>query len=147
MPVLATITLREPSDWRQLVEYVREHAGPMAARGTPMQLLVVKKMSKRRDALNRLMWKGVLEQIAAQAVSNGRRYSAETWHDEMKRRHLPDVCAKGVEKWRYEDDRRVLNMSTGDLDDDEFHDYLLAVQAYAADRYLVTFTDREEQAA
>ena len=133
MPVLDAITLRSIEDWRRLVQMVREHAGPMAARGTPLRVLVAKKMAPRRDVLNRLMWVDVLEPCAQQVCLGGQWFSAETFHEYLKRLHLPDVCAKGVEKWRYhQDGTRSLAMSTGDLDDAEFGVYLTAIQAHAA---------------
>lgn len=144
MAIVHSITLRDVSDWRNLVDLVRQHAGPMAAKGTPLRVLVAIKRSARSKGRNAWMWADVLEQIEEQAVVNGRRWSAEAWHDEMKRRHLPDVCAKGVEKWRFHaDGSRELVMSTSDLDDDEFDAYLMAVQADAATRYGVVFMDRE----
>lgn len=147
MPIIGTITLRDASDWRRLADLVREHAGQMAARGTPLRVIVAEKRAPRGPTRNAFMWADVLEQIAAQAVANGRYWSAETWHDEMKRRHLPEVCAKGVEKWRYlPDGSRELAMSTGDLDDDEFDAYLMAVQADAATRYGVEFRERQTEA-
>lgn len=146
--MLATFTLRSADDWRRLVKVVRQHGPELAAKGTPLQVHLALKKARRRDVLNRFMWADVLAQISEQAVAGGKRYSAESWHEEMKRRHLPDTCAKGVEKWRINaDGSRDLAMSTGDLDDDEFTDYLLAVQADAADRYRVTFYSYEDESA
>lgn len=147
MPHLATITLRTAADWQRLVAMVREAGPELAAKGTPLQVHVGIKKAPRRDILNRFMWADVLRQISEQAQAGGRRYSAEAWHAEMKKRHLPERCAKGVEKWRYEGDTRILQMSTSDLDDDEFEAYLEAVQADAADRHLVTFHSHEDETA
>lgn len=145
MPVVATFTLRGLSDWRGLVDLVRQHAGPLASRGTPLRVMVAEKRASRRLEMNALMWAGVLDQIARQACPAGRWFSAETWHELLKRQCLPDACARGVEKWQYHaDDTRSLRMSTTDLDDDEFAEYLLAIQGHAASEWGVVFTDRDD---
>ena len=145
MPLLAAITLRTADDWHGLVSIVREHAGPMAALGTPLRVMLAKKVARRRDVLNRLMWAGVLDQIAQQVCIGGQWFSAEAFHEYLKAQCLPETCAKGVDKWAYHaDDSRSLRMSTGDLDDEEMADYLLAIQAHAAIEWGVVFTDREE---
>lgn len=145
MAILAAITLRSPADWRKLVDLVRPLAGPLAQRGTPLRVLVAEKRASRRIELNAFMWAGVLEQIARQVCVRGQWFAAETFHEYLKRKHLPDRCASGVEKWAYHaDGTRSLRMSTSDLDDEEFSDYLLAIQAHAATEWGVTFTERDE---
>ena len=142
---MAAITLRTPDDWRRAVAIVREHAGPMAARGTPLRLVVAQKHATRRSELNAFMWAAVLDQIAAQLCIGGQWFNAETIHEHLKRQHLPEVCAKGIEKWAHHaDGTRSLQMSTGDLDDAEFTDYLLAIQGHAASEWGVIFADRDE---
>jgi hypothetical protein len=145
MPILAAITLRTAADWRRLVDLVRPLAGPLASRGTPLRVLVAEKRASRRVELNAFMWAGVLDQIARQLCIGGRWFSAEAIHEQLKRECLPDRCASGVEKWQYHaDDTRSLRMSTTDLDDDEFSDYLLAIQGHAASEWGVVFTERDE---
>ena len=145
MPILAAITLRNPDDWRRLVDLVRPLAGPLASRGTPLRVVVAEKRASRRIELNAFMWAGVLEQIAQQACPGGRWFCAETWHELLKRECLPEHCAKGIEKWAHHaDGTRSLQMSTADLDDAEFSDYLLAIQGHAASEWGVVFNDREE---
>lgn len=145
MPVLAAITLRTAADWRRLVDLVRPLAGPLASRGTPLQVMVAEKRASRRIELNAFMWAGVLDQIAQQLCIDGQWFSAEAIHEHLKRECLPDRCARGIEKWQYHaDDTRSLRMSTSDLDDDEFADYLLAIQGHAASEWGVVFTDRDD---
>ena len=147
MPILATFTLRDPADWRGVVELVRQHAGAMASMGTPLRVMVSKKVASRSLALNAFYWADVLEAISRQARVAGRWHSAESWHQEMKMRHLPEVNANGMEKWRYyADGSRDLVMGTGDLDGEEFSEYLLAVQGDAAAEYGVVFGNREQEA-
>jgi len=145
MPVLAAITLRTAADWRRLVDLVRPLAGPLASRGTPLRVMVAEKRASRRIELNAFMWAGVLDQIAHQLCIDGQWFSAEAIHEHLKREHLPERCAKGVDKWQYHaDDTRSLRMSTSDLDDDEFAEYLLAIQGHAASEWGVVFTDRDD---
>ena len=145
MPILATFTLRDPADWRGVVELVRQHAGPMASQGTPLRVMVAKKLAIRALVLNAFMWADVLEAISRQARVAGRWHSAESWHQEMKMRHLPEVNANGMEKWRYyADGSRDLVMGTGDLDGEEFSEYLLAVQGDAAAEYGVVFDAHQQ---
>lgn len=145
MPVVATFTLRAPSDWRGVVDLVRQHAGPMADRGTPLRVVVALKHATRRLEANAAMWAGVLDQIARQACIRGQWFSAASWHEWLKRECLPEVCAKGTPKWAYHaDGTRSLLMSTSDLDDAEFAVYVEQIQAYAAIEYGVIFHDRDE---
>ncbi len=145
MPVLAAITLRTAADWRRLVDLVRPLAGPLASRGTPLRVMVAEKRASRRLELNAFMWAGVLEQIAQQVCPRGQWFSAEAWHEYLKRECLPDACAAGVPKWQHHaDGTRSLRMSTSDLDDDEFSDYLLAIQGHAASEWGVVFPERDE---
>lgn len=145
MPVLAAITLRTAADWRRLVDLVRPLAGPLASQGRPLRVMVAEKRASRRLELNAFMWAGVLDQIAQQLCIDGQWFSAEAIHEHLKKLCLPDRCAKGVEKWQYHaDDTRSLRMSTSDLDDDEFADYLLAIQGHAASEWGVVFTDRDD---
>lgn len=143
MPILHTFTLRDPSQAVSLVSFLKEHAGPMAKAGTPLRVMVSKKLALRSLDKNALMWV-LLEQVAQQVCVRGRWFDAETWHEWFKRECLPDECAKGVAKWSHHaDGSRSLQMGTADLDCDEFDAYLLAFQAYAATEYGVEFRDRE----
>lgn len=145
MPILAAFTLRTPADWRSLVDLVREHAGPMASQGRPLRVTVAEKRAGRRMQQNEFMWAGILTEIARQVCIGGQWFSAEAFHDFLKKECLPLTCAKNVPKWQYHaDGTRSLHMSTSDLDDSEFNEYLLAIQAHAAAEWAVVFTDRDE---
>lgn len=144
---MASFTLRTIDDWHRLVEVVRQHAGPLASRGTPLRVTVAEKRAGRRLEQNAFMWAGVLDQIAQQLCIGGRWFSAETIHEHLKKLHLPERCAKGVEKWAYHaDGTRSLQMGTSDLDDAEFDLYLLAIQGHAASEWGVAFTNQQDGA-
>lgn len=90
---------------------------------------------KRTKPQNRRYWgKGVLAQIAEQAVVGGRLYSAEVWHEQFKRQfigvmELPDGSVQG--------------MSSTELSTAEFSDFCTQVEAHAAQELGVTFYELE----
>lgn len=93
------------------------------------------KRRKRTSAQNRRYWgRGVLAQIAEQAVINGKQYSAETWHEMFKRMFI------GVEELP---NGQVVGKSSSDLTTAEFSEFCAKVEAYAASELGVTFYDLE----
>lgn len=90
---------------------------------------------KRTVPQNRRYWgKGVLAQVAAQAVVNGRQFPAEVWHEQFKRMFI------GVIELPNGD---VIGMSSADLTTDQFSDFCSQVEAYAATEHGVIFYDLE----
>ena len=91
---------------------------------------------KRTKPQNARYWgKGVLAQIAAQAVVNGRLYSAETWHEQFKRDFIGfDELPNG----------QIVGKSSKDLSTTEFSEFCTAVEAFAATELGVTFYELEE---
>lgn len=103
----------------------------LARQGRFLQVVVSSYAPDRRADQNRKMWKAYLEPIAQQVRLDGYWSTPESWHQVLKVLHLPEVCAKGITKWKYEPDRRVLMMSTGDLNEEEFEVYLHTIGSYA----------------
>lgn len=90
---------------------------------------------KRTQPQNRRYWgQGVLAQVAAQAVVNGKQYSAETWHELLKRMFI------GVDELP---DGSVIGKSSTKLTTAEFSEFCAQVEAYAANELGVTFYDLE----
>jgi hypothetical protein len=88
---------------------------------------------KRTQRQNKRYWsKGVLAQIAAQAVVNGRLYSAEAWHEQFKRQFI------GVEELP---NGQVIGKSSTKLSTSEFAAFCDQVEAFAATELDVTFYD------
>jgi len=88
---------------------------------------------KRTKPQNRRYWgNGVLAQIAAQASVGGRLYSAENWHEFMKRKFI------GVEELP---SGEVIGKSSTGLSTVEFSEFCAQVEAYAASELGVTFYD------
>lgn len=143
--MLRTFVLRDGTIAAGLVAFLKEHAGPMVAAGTPLQVTVAKHRRTRSNEANAFMWAAVLTPISLQVQVAGRWFSADTWNEQLKRDHLPEICAAGVEKWDVlPDGSRELRMSTSDLNTEEMALYLNEVQARAASEWGVTFTERDE---
>ena len=90
-------------------------------------------LRKRTKAQNRRYWgNGVLKQIADQATVNGRLYSAETWHELMKKKFIGLVELP---------DGSVIGQSSRDLSTAQFSEFCSQVEAYAATELGVVFYD------
>ena len=92
---------------------------------------------KRTQPQNRRYWgKGVLAQVAEQAVVNGKLYPAEIWHEQFKRQFIGfDELPNG----------QVIGKSSTNLTTTEFSEFCSQVEAYAASELGVTFYDLEER--
>ena len=90
---------------------------------------------KRTQPQNRRYWgQGVLAQVAAQAVVNGKQFSAETWHEMFKRMFI------GVDELP---NGELIGKSSTQLTTAEFSEFCTKVEAYAATELGVTFYDLE----
>lgn len=89
----------------------------------------------RTKAQNRRYWgKGVLSQIAQQAVVDGRLYSTETWHEAFKQKFIGVIELPNG---------GVIGKSSTELDTAEFSEFCTQVEAYAATELGVVFYDLE----
>lgn len=93
------------------------------------------KGEKRSAPQNRRYWgQGVLAQIAAQAVVNGKQYSAETWHEQFKRQFIGfDELPNG----------QIVGKSSTKLTKAEFSEFCQQIEAWAATELGVVFYDLE----
>jgi hypothetical protein len=104
----------------------------MALQGSRRLVLSIKP-EKRSNPQNRRYWgQGVLAQIAAQSVVNGKQFSAETWHEMFKRMFI------GVEELP---NGQVIGKSSTKLTKAEFSEFCQQVEAYAATELGVVFFD------
>lgn len=88
---------------------------------------------KRTPAQNRRYWgKGVLAQVAEQAVVNGKQFEPEVWHEQFKRMFLGVIELPNGE---------VIGKSSTKLTTAEFSAFCDQVEAYAATNLGVTFYD------
>lgn len=107
----------------------------------PLEILIREEKKTRRLDQNALMWVGPLADIADQAWVEGRRFSAEVWHEHFKREYLPedddpergDLTKDGYRKYDVTPaGERVLVGSTTQLTVKGFARYLTQVEAEGA---------------
>lgn len=127
-----TIELHNPQQARvAIVEQLFPFLKAVLQGGTRWVLTV--SLRKRTPAQNRRYWGGgVLAQIAAQAVVNGKLYEAETWHEMFKRMFIGVIELPNGQ---------VQGMSSTQLKTMEFAEFCTKVEAYAATELGVTFYD------
>lgn len=91
------------------------------------------KLRTRTKPQNARYWgKGVLAQIAEQAVVGGKLYSAETWHESFKRQFIGVIELPNGQ---------VIGKSSADLTTADFSLFCTQVEAFAAAELGVTFYD------
>lgn len=107
----------------------------------PLEIVIREEKPVRKLSQNDLMWAGPLADLAGQAWVNGRQFSAEVWHEFLKRENLPEdddpdlseLVKDGYRKWDYTPDgERVVVGSTTQLTVKGFSEYLEKLFAYGA---------------
>ena len=97
------------------------------------QLVLTCKLRTRTTKQNKRYWsRGVLAQIAEQAVVNGKQYDAEVWHELMKKKFIGLVELP---------DGSVIGQSSRDLSTTQFSEFCSQDEAYAATELGVVFYD------
>lgn len=92
----------------------------------------------RSQSANAFMWAGPLHDLAEQAWSGGRQYSAEVWAEHCKREFLPEqfdpeLCKEGYRKWAdAPNGGRELIGSTTLLTTKGFSSYIEQIHAFGA---------------
>lgn len=104
----------------------------------PLQVLIREESKERKLDQNALMWVGPLADISEQGWIDGRKYSAEVWHEHFKREFLPEefdaeLCKEGYRKWDYTPSgKRVLVGTTTLLTIRGFAEYLTQIEAFGS---------------
>lgn len=130
-PLVRKFVLTSDIPAAQLLQVLRMRKD-LARQGKFLQVVVSTYAPDRRADQNKKMWKAYLEPISEQVRLDGYWSTPDSWHKVMKALHLPEVCAKGIHKWKYLDSGdRELQMSTGDLNEEEFEVYLHTIGSYA----------------
>lgn len=92
---------------------------------------------KRTPPQNRRYWgKGVLAQVAEQAVVNRKLFSAEVWHEQFKRQFIGFHELPNGE---------IVGKSSTGLSTSEFSDFCSQVEAFAASELGVIFYELEDK--
>lgn len=98
---LRRVMLREPEQVERAIAVLRNAPlDPLR----PLEFLVREEVKARKPDQNALMFAGPIRDIAEQAWLDGKQFSAEVWHEYMKRQFLPDqfdaeLCLEGYVKW------------------------------------------------
>lgn len=107
---------------------------------------------KRTRESNSFQWAGMLRDFVEQGWVDGRQFSAQVWHEHLKRTFLPEqpehgVTLKGYEKWGVlPSGEMILTGSTTKLTTRGMAQYLTQCMAYGAQELGIRFTDsRGEQ--
>lgn len=120
-------------DWERFVAFMKGNLQPMAEQKRYLQAVVSEYKATRSNEQNAYMWVGILAPTSEQAWTGGRRLSDEGWNLTLKCLFLPEVNAKGMNKWLHlPDGSRQLMMSTSDLNEAEMALYLTQIAAYVA---------------
>lgn len=143
--LVRTFVFETDEDVQRFMIYMRAHRKPMLEQGRFLQAVVSEYKPSRSKAQNAFMWKALLEPISLQATVCGQRYVSAVWNEHCKELFLPEVNAKGMQKWftvppdprtarllqAAPQPERRLAMSTSDLNTDEMAVYLDQVADYA----------------
>jgi hypothetical protein len=133
-PLVRKFVFFTDADVERFMAFMRANRKPMAEQKRFLQVTVAEYKSNRSNEQNAYMWAGILEPMEQQAMIAGARFKADIWNELGKELFLPDVNAKGQEKWQYlPNGSRRLMMSTSDLNHEEMTLYLHALAAYAVD--------------
>lgn len=115
-----------------------------------IEVAIREQVKTRKLTQNNLLWAGALNDIANQAWVNGRQFSADVWHEFMKRQFLPEehiegITKEGYRKWDYDPNgERILIGSTTQLTTGGFSDYLEQVYSYGANLGVLFTASRGE---
>lgn len=107
-------------------------AKAMTTAGTPVEVIVRKAEDERSLRANRFYWGFVLKTIANFVELGGQKYSADAWHELMKRTYL----GYEIKKYRVAGKKKLQIIrrlrSTADLSVKQFCIYLEQIIAYGA---------------
>ncbi len=114
-----------------------------------MEIAIRKVKKLRTNQQNHLMWGARLKEISEQAWINGRQFSADVWHEHLKREFLPEgtepdfdkLVIKGYQKWAWmPNGERDCIGSTTKLTTLGMSRYMTMCEAYAATELGVRFS-------
>lgn len=98
---LRRVLLRQPEQVERAIALLRN--APLDDL-KPLEFLLREEVKARKLDQNALMFAGPIRDIAEQAWLDGKQFSAEVWHEYMKRQFLPDhfdaeLCLESYVKW------------------------------------------------
>jgi len=129
-----TFVLRDPEHAKQRLAYIKANAGPQAAARKPLVITVDIYKARRTSDQNRMLH-ALLNDIAEQAVIDGKQFDVETWKDWIKRRFI------GIEEVTMPDGSRLdKSISTTTLNVGEFSELIERVRAWAINDLGITLS-------
>ena len=125
--------LRDSQIVSRVVSHLWAHWSECQQAGKPLEVICQAENVKRSSAANRAYWAD-LNQIAEQATPDGKRYTAEAFHELFKRHLLGVIELPGG---------ATMGESTSTLNTREFLEYHSEVCRIAAEMYEVVFVTKE----
>jgi len=134
--------LRSLQNFESLVHFLEANWPQLSREETPIEVKCsIYQKSRTNDQLA-VLWAGILQPMSDQAWIGGRQYSAETWHEFMKKTHIPAIAADQTEPgthvkndskiWEYmPDGERQFCGSTAMLTKRGMAEYITRCEAYA----------------
>ena len=113
--------LRDETHANSLWQFLKLNWRSMSEQGRPLAVSVSEYKSKRSRDQNSRYW-CILQRISENAWIGGRQYSAEVWHEQMKRQLI------GCEELP---NGETIGMSSAALNVSQFADYMTKVEIYA----------------
>lgn len=110
-----------------------------------IEIVIQRRTEARSVSQNAKQWADILAQIAGQAWVDGKQFSAEAWHEHLKRLFLPEsydpeLTRKGYVKWAELPDGSLKCVgSTTKLTKKGFCQYMTQIEVYAAQELGVLF--------
>lgn len=119
---MRTFILRNETNAKALWAFLRQNWVAMSVAGKPLQVDIGPEKTTRSIQANRRYW-SILHQIAETGWVQGKRFSAEAWHEHCKRTFIGCEDLPGGQ---------VVGLSTSKLSVAEFSEYMTRVEAWAA---------------
>jgi hypothetical protein len=129
MSAAKTFVLRGDTNAQALWNFLKHNWRALADAGKPLSVSVAEHRAKRSGEQNRRLW-ALLNEIAEQAMLDGKHYSAEAWHEHMKRQFI------GVEELP---GGGTVGISTTTLNVEEFGQYMERIEAWAVQTFGIEF--------
>lgn len=120
--MLRVFVLYGDTQAKSLWAFLRQNWQALAEQGKPLSVTVTEHKSKRSGEQNKRYW-SILNEIADQSWVAGKQFSADAWHEHMKRKLIGTEDLPGGGN---------IGISTASLSVAEFCDYMTKVEAYAA---------------
>lgn len=120
MSLLRVFVLRESGHLRMLQGFIGANWAACAKAGKPLEIVITEHKAKRSDQQNRRYW-ALLNDIAEAAWLDGKRFSADAWHEHFKRLLIGSEELPGGGQ---------VGLSTTTLDVMEFSTYMDKIEAY-----------------